>query len=259
MIEITNKIRKTVASLSQSKHRRRQGLFKAEGTKCVLDTIGHFRIKWLIATEMWVHEHPEYQIGNNIVKVSARDMEQMSDLITASEVIAVYEIPDYDLDTSALTDSLAIALDSVQDPGNLGTIMRTADWFGIRDIICSRTTVDVYSPKVIQATMGAVSRVRVHYCDLPEVLGKLRQKGVNIYGTFLEGDNVYTSRLSHSGVIVMGNEGQGISDDVRGLVSDKLFIPPYPIDADTSESLNVATATAIILSEFRRTEAYGKK
>ncbi len=259
MIEITNKIRKTVASLSQSKHRRRQGLFKAEGTKCVLDTIGHFRIKWLIATEMWVHEHPEYQIGNNIVKVSARDMEQMSDLITASEVIAVYEIPDYDLDTSALTDSLVIALDSVQDPGNLGTIMRTADWFGIRDIICSRTTVDVYSPKVIQATMGAVSRVRVHYCDLPEVLGKLRQKGVNIYGTFLEGDNVYTSRLSHSGVIVMGNEGQGISDDVRGLVSDKLFIPPYPIDADTSESLNVATATAIILSEFRRTEAYGKK
>lgn len=259
MIEITNKIRKTVASLSQSKHRRRQGLFKAEGTKCVLDTIGHFRIKWLIATEMWMHEHPEYQIGNNIVKVSARDMEQMSDLITASEVIAVYEIPDYDLDTSALTDSLVIALDSVQDPGNLGTIMRTADWFGIRDIICSRTTVDVYSPKVIQATMGAVSRVRVHYCDLPEVLGKLRQKGVNIYGTFLEGDNVYTSRLSHSGVIVMGNEGQGISDDVRGLVSDKLFIPPYPIDADTSESLNVATATAIILSEFRRTEAYGKK
>lgn len=259
MIEITNKIRKTVASLSQSKHRRRQGLFKAEGTKCVLDTIGHFRIKWLIATEMWMHEHPEYQIGNNIVKVSARDMEQMSDLITASEVIAVYEIPDYDLDTSALTDSLVIALDSVQDPGNLGTIMRTADWFGIRDIICSRTTVDVYSPKVIQATMGAVSRVRVHYCDLPEVLGNLRQKGVNIYGTFLEGDNVYTSRLSHSGVIVMGNEGQGISDDVRGLVSDKLFIPPYPIDADTSESLNVATATAIILSEFRRTEAYGKK
>lgn len=259
MIEITNKIRKTVASLSQSKHRRRQGLFKAEGTKCVLDTIGHFRIKWLIATEMWMHEHPEYQIGNNIVKVSARDMEQMSDLITASEVIAVYEIPDYDLDTSALTDSLVIALDSVQDPGNLGTIMRTADWFGIRDIICSRTTVDVYSPKVIQATMGAVSRVRIHYCDLPKVLGKLRQKGVNIYGTFLEGDNVYTSRLSHSGVIVMGNEGQGISDDVRGLVSDKLFIPPYPIDADTSESLNVATATAIILSEFRRTEAYGKK
>lgn len=259
MIEITNKIRKTVASLSQSKHRRRQGLFKAEGTKCVLDTIGHFRIKWLIATEMWMHEHPEYQTGNNIVKVSARDMEQMSDLITASEVIAVYEIPDYDLDTSSLTDSLVIALDSVQDPGNLGTIMRTADWFGIRDIICSRTTVDVYSPKVIQATMGAVSRVRVHYCDLPEVLGNLRQKGVNIYGTFLEGDNVYTSRLSHSGVIVMGNEGQGISDDVRGLVSDKLFIPPYPIDADTSESLNVATATAIILSEFRRTEAYGKK
>lgn len=259
MIEITNKIRKTVASLSQSKHRRRQGLFKAEGTKCVLDTIGHFRIKWLIATEMWMHEHPEYQIGNNIVKVSARDMEQMSDLITASEVIAVYEIPDYDLDTSALTDSLVIALDSVQDPGNLGTIMRTADWFGIRDIICSRTTVDVYSPKVVQATMGAISRVRVHYCDLLETLGFLRQQGVNIYGTFLEGDNVYTSQLSHSGVIVMGNEGQGISDDVRGLVNDKLFIPPYPIDADTSESLNVATATAIILSEFRRTETYGKK
>lgn len=259
MIEITNKIRKTVVSLSQSKHRRRQSLFKAEGTKCVLDTIGHFRIKWLIATETWMNEHSEYQRGNNIVKVSARDMEQMSDLTTASEVIAVYEIPAYDLDTYALTDSLVIALDSVQDPGNLGTIMRTADWFGIRDIICSRTTVDVYSPKVIQATMGAVSRVRVHYCDLPDVLGNLRQKGVNIYGTFLEGDNVYTSRLSHSGVIVMGNEGQGISDDVRGLVSDKLFIPPYPIDADTSESLNVATATAIILSEFRRTEAYGKK
>lgn len=259
MIEITNKIRKTVASLSMSKHRRRQGLFKAEGTKCVLDTMGHFRLKWLIATDMWLNEHCECLMRNDIVKASARDMEQMSDLVTASEVIAVYEIPDYDLDSSALTDSLVIALDSVQDPGNMGTIIRTADWFGIRDIICSRTTVDVYSPKVIQATMGAVSRVKVHYCDLPEVLGTLRQKGVNVYGTFLEGDNVYKSSLGHSGVIVMGNEGQGISDDVRGLVSDKLFIPPYPIDADTSESLNVATATAIILSEFRRTEIYGKK
>jgi TrmH family RNA methyltransferase len=143
-----------------------------------------------------------------------------------------------------------LALDRVQNPGNLGTIIRLADWFGISDIICSEDTADCFNPKVVQATMGAILRVHVHYINLAAWLKN--QHDTKIYGTFLEGENIYSAQLDKSGVIVMGNEGQGISAEVAATVSHKLLIPPYPADRSGSESLNVAVATAVICSEFRR-------
>ena len=149
--------------------------------------------------------------------------------------------------------TLVLALDGVQNPGNMGTIMRLADWFGVSDILCSRECADCYNPKVVQATMGAILRVRVHYVDdLAALLKRLNSCGMPIYGTLLDGENIYTKQLTANGVIVMGNEGRGLSDVCRATVSDSLFIPPYPIDTPTSESLNVAMATAVVLAEFRR-------
>ena len=145
-----------------------------------------------------------------------------------------------------------MVLDNLQDPGNLGTIIRLADWFGITDIVCSADSADCFNPKVIQATMGAIIRVRVHYTDLSQWLAQQKERGVNIYGTFLDGENIYKTEKGSCGVIVMGNEGQGISPQCEQSVTHRLYIPPYPADRCGSESLNVAIATAITCSEFRR-------
>jgi TrmH family RNA methyltransferase len=149
---------------------------------------------------------------------------------------------------------LCLALDDVQDPGNLGTIIRVADWFGIRHIFCSIGTTDAFSPKTIQATMGAISRVQIHYVDLYSFLHhtRIESSSTPIYGTFLEGKNIYRESLSPNGVIIMGNEGNGISSKIEEMVTNKLFIPNYPEGCATSESLNVAIATAITCAEFRR-------
>lgn len=251
-MELTNNIRKLVASLGASKHRRQEEVFKAEGTKCVLDTLPHFKVRYLIATDEWLSVHDEVSRCGAVVTASHRDLERMSDLKSASDVIAVYDIPEQILDIPSLSGRLVLALDSVQDPGNLGTIIRTADWFGVRDIICSRTTADLYNPKVVQATMGAISRIRVHYTDLEKALTEASALGMPVFGTLLDGVDIYTSELSPSGIIVMGNEGNGLSEGVRSLVDHRLLIPSYPPSEPTSESLNVAIATAICLSEFRR-------
>ncbi len=160
-------------------------------------------------------------------------------------------MPVRELNDRELKGRLSIALDGIQDPGNLGTIIRVADWMGVRHIICSRDTVDVYNPKVVQATMGAISRVKVYYADLSDVLRKLRES-MPVYGTFLDGDNIYATELTEEGIIVMGNEGKGVSEPVANLATKRLYIPSYPPGEQTSESLNVAVATAITLSEFRR-------
>lgn len=254
MIEITNNIRKLVSSLSETKHRKRSGLFKAEGTKCVLDTAEAFDSKYIFATGKWIDEYgTQLPIlsRSTLVKCSSKDLERMSGLTTPPQVIAVYHIPEFNLCPDNITQGLTLALDSIQDPGNLGTIIRTADWFGIRDILCSNTTADVYNPKVVQATMGAISRVRLHYCDLKSVISAIADS-VPIYGTFLDGENIYSSALDCKGIIVMGNEGNGVSDDVAQLIDKRLYIPSYPYGVATSESLNVGIATAITLSEFRR-------
>jgi TrmH family RNA methyltransferase len=152
-------------------------------------------------------------------------------------------------------EELVVALDGVQDPGNLGTIIRTCDWFGVHDIYCSMDTADCYNPKVVQATMGALARVRVHYINLKEWLEEVQKAGVPVYGTLLEGENMYEKGAitdKSKGVIIMGNEGNGISTEIRQLITHPIRIPSYPADADTSESLNVGIATAIVLAEFRR-------
>lgn len=249
-MEMTNALRKQIQSLNETKHRRELQMFKAEGTKCVLDTINSFKLRYLIATYDWLKKHDNLSYQPNLIQVSPKDMERMSSFSTASQVLAVYDIPQRSLDADQLKNQLSIALDCIQDPGNLGTIIRTADWFGIRTILASRDTVDMFSPKVVQATMGAISRVHVHYVDLPHQLDSLCD--IPIYGTFLNGENIYTSKLKPHGIIVMGNEGKGISTEVGERVTDRLLIPSFPPDQMTSESLNVATATAIVVAEFRR-------
>lgn len=252
-MELTNNLRKNIHSLSERKYRNRLGMFKCEGTKCVSDTLQHFELYMLACTRVWADTHPEQaeRATDKLCLLSHSDLSRLSSLSTPQDVIAVYYIPTYSFDPQTLDKSLAIMLDNVQDPGNLGTIVRTADWFGIRDIICSPTGADLFNPKVVQATMGAISRVRVHYMDLCELLGNLPDD-IPVYGTFLNGENIYSAKLSGNGIILMGNEGNGISDEAARFVTHRLTIPSHPADAPTSESLNVATATAITISEFRR-------
>jgi TrmH family RNA methyltransferase len=150
-----------------------------------------------------------------------------------------------------LREELCIVLDGVQVPGNLGTIIRLADWFGIHHIICSEDTADAFAPKVIQATMGAITRVALHYTNLTRFLSSFPQ-GIPVYGTFLEGENIYGKTLAPNGLLIMGNEGNGIRPETQAYINQKLFIPPHPAGCETSESLNVAIATAICCAEFRR-------
>ena len=177
-------------------------------------------------------------------------------LKTPQEVLAVFEQPHYEFDTNVTDQSLCLALDDVQDPGNLGTIIRIADWFGIEHIFCSSGTADVYNPKTIQATMGAIVRVKLHYCNLPDFLKSASQKNTPIFGTFLDGENIYTQELPANGIIIMGNEGNGISKQIAEMVTHRILIPNYPQGCETSESLNVAVATAIVCAEFRRRTAW---
>ena len=250
MIELTNNLRKMVASLGNARSRREEKCFIAEGTKCVCDTWNAFKCRYLFATSAWVDAHAHELPGAQPIVVKRVDMERMSQLSTPSQVLAVYELPEVIFDEASLSSNLVIALDRVQDPGNLGTIMRIADWFGITDIVCSPDTVDVYNPKVVQATMGAISRVKVHYLDLVDLIK--RNPDVPVYGTFLDGRNIYETSLTPHGIVVMGNEGQGISNEVGDLIKRRLFIPSYPQERPTSESLNVGMATAITIAEFRR-------
>lgn len=249
METITNNVCKFVASLDERKYRRREGAFKAEGTKCVLDTIDHFSLRRLYATAEWLKAHPRLSARREAIQVSRADLRKMSSFTTPSEVIAVYDIPDRPFSCGAASDNLVLALDTIQDPGNLGTIIRVADWYGITTIICSRETADCYSPKVIQATMGSISRVSLHYGDLPSMIREMGSS--NIYGTFLDGDDIDSVTLSPSGVIVIGNEGNGISSPVASIVTQRLTIPSFPPDRPTGESLNAAIATAITISKFR--------
>lgn len=236
---------KWVRSLQQKKVRDELGLFVAEGEKCVSELQRTFALQLLVTPD----------------NATPAEIAQMSSLRTPQGVIGVFRKPTYTSDIHKVTDDpsegkgLLLALDGVQDPGNLGTIIRTCDWFGIHDLYCSRDTADCFNPKVVQATMGALARVRVHYTDLVPALQLLRRANTPVYGTLLNGHSLYADHAipdpAH-GIIVMGNEGNGLSPEVRALVTHPLLIPPYPMGADTSESLNVSIATAIVLAEFRR-------
>ena len=243
-----NKI-KYIHSLELKKNRKEEHAFVAEGHKLVGDLLGHFPCKLLVATHAWLERNPGMK-ADEIIEVTQEELTRASLQKAPQEVLAVFEQPTYEMDASVVSQNLCLALDDVQDPGNLGTIIRLADWFGIEHIFCSQGTVDVYNPKTIQATMGALARVKLHYCHLPSFIASL--KDTPVYGTFLDGENMYGKNLSEHGLIVMGNEGNGISDEVGKLVNERLYIPNYPPQRDTSESLNVAIATSVICAEFRR-------
>lgn len=243
-----NKI-KYIHSLELKKHRREEQVFLAEGQKLVGDLLGHFPCKLLVATASWLQQYGRPE-AEEVIEVTQEELAKASLQKTPQGVLAVFEQPSVTYHPSILKDSLCLALDDVQDPGNLGTIIRLADWFGIEHVFCSLGTADVYHPKTVQATMGALARVKVHYCDLPSFIRSL--ENVPVYGTFLDGDNMYTRPLSANGLIVMGNEGKGVSPEVGSLIRERLYIPNYPMERATSESLNVAVATAIVCAEFRR-------
>ncbi len=247
-----NKI-KYFNSLNLKKNRDNEQVFIAEGVKLVNDLLPYFKAKYIVATAEWLLVNSP--VADEIIEIESLDeMKKITLLSTPSPVFVVFCRPQYsfDLNELLLKKELILALDAVQDPGNLGTIIRIADWFGIKNIICSNGTVDIYNTKTIQSTMGALARVRVHYVDLKNVLRDCCMKKYPIYGTFLDGSSIYSADLTQCGIIVMGNEGNGISEEIKEMISDKLLIPSYPVDEPTSESLNVAVATAIVCSEFRR-------
>jgi TrmH family RNA methyltransferase len=249
---------KQVRSLQMKKFRDELGLFVAEGDKCVEELQKGFGLLSL------------YREGGNATHT---EIAQMSGLQTPQGTIGVFRKRPEDTALPA-GEGLVLALDGVQNPGNLGTIIRTCDWFGVHDIVCSRDTADCYNPKVVQATMGALVRVRVHYADLPAWLEELRVKNneSKIYGTLLDGKDMYevlqsegrsgskaviqqSGHTAQRSVIIMGNEGNGISEEVRRYITHPIRIPSYPEDAETSESLNVSIATAIVLAEMRRVDS----
>ena len=256
MLSVSKNIIKQIRSLELRKFRRQEGEFVAEGNKLVQDNLQVMKCHRLVATPDWWSAHPEAEAwAEECYTITPQEMERLSLMQSPQEVLGTFRLPQYELTPTLarqLKDELVVALDEVQDPGNLGTIIRLCDWFGVRTIVCSPNTADCFAPKVVQATMGAIARVKVIYTDLPAFLQQMRKAEVPVYGTFLEGDNIYRSQLTPTGIIVMGNEGRGISAEVRAMVSHKLFIPPYPANAQTSESLNVGIATAVCVSEFRR-------
>ena len=248
MAGISNNDIKRVKSLQQKKVRDESGLFIVEGEKMVQEAVDSpFAVE---------HIYYKDEIGEEAMK-------RISALANPSPALAVVRKPsDAYVDDLLALDSvldeggLYLALDTIRDPGNLGTILRIADWFGSKAVFATRDTVDLFNPKVVQATMGAIFRVKMHYVDLPALSQKILDKGGKVYGTFLDGKNLYERPLDNGAanpsVIVIGNESEGISDTMSKLVSDRLYIPPYPADQPGSESLNAAIATAITVAEFRR-------
>lgn len=254
LLPLTKNIIKSIRQLEMRKHRKAERLFLVEGSKSVCDILTSLRCHRLIATPEWLQTHPEAETcAEECFCVTRSEMERVSLLTTPQEVVATFHTPTHTFDPDRLRSSLTLALDDVQDPGNVGTIIRLCDWFGIREIVCSSGTADCYSPKAVQASMGAIGRVRVHHMEIRPFVTVMKGLGVPVYGTFLSGDNIYRSDLPTDGaVIVMGNEGNGISPAVESEVTHRLTIPSFATADGGSESLNVSIAAAITVSEFRR-------
>ncbi len=231
---------KLITSLQQKKYRDKTGLFVAEGPKVINEFLtAGLQLHSLFSTEKTISSSKDH------FQVTETELQKLSFLKTANTSLAVFEIPEQ---KTVKNEGLIVALDAVRDPGNLGTIIRLCDWFGVTQLVCSKDTADCYNPKVVQATMGSIARVQVGYVSLSEFL---RNTPLPVYGACMQGSNVYSNRLPKEAVVVMGNEASGISDEVLALIHERITIPQFGEQHDT-ESLNVATATAILLSEFRR-------
>jgi len=233
---------KLITGLQQKKYRHANEMFFAEGVKVIGELLASdFELDHLYETENLFTEVPVSKKTN----IGESDLKKISALSTANNCLAVFKIPKQ---KKLVEAGLILALDDIRDPGNLGTILRLCDWFGIEQLVCSHETVDLYNPKVVQATMGSISRVAVHYTDLENFL---KQTQLPVFGTFMDGKNIYKQKLPDAGIIVMGNEANGISEKIEKTATERLSIPRFG-NLKQTESLNVATATAIILSEFRR-------
>lgn len=250
--------RKAIRSLSSPKGRKEEGAFITERTKNVLELLeGPFALRCVVATNAWFEEHRNLRLPEEkCIVATTADLERITTLSTPPDVVGVFALPSPDDHEKLTPDKLYIALDDIQDPGNLGTVLRIADWFGVDTVIASKTTVDVFNPKCIIASMGSICRVKVRYCNLEEELARAAENGFQLWGTFLDGESIYSlpESTEMKGIIVMGNEGRGISANVGRLVGKRISIPSFPPGHAGAESLNVAMATAITLAEFRRRE-----
>ena len=229
-------------------------MFIAEGNKLVNEIISSgLKIHFLIYTNKWKSNFEVTDSIKEIIETDEAGIKKISQLKTPPDVIAVAQFPKYSFSISEISSQLSLVLDDIQDPGNLGTIIRLANWFGIENIICSANTVDMFNPKVVQASMGALLRVKLHYLDLVNFFKDIQSNNdIPIYGTYMNGENIYKSQLSDKGLIVMGNEGNGISSDMESFITYRISIPNFATGQQETESLNVAVATGIILSEFKR-------
>ncbi len=231
---------KLITRLKQKKYRHQYGFFVVEGIKTIKELLqSDFELYELYTTETFnIHDKDE-------VLISVNDLKRISFLTTPNQALAIFRIPE---PKPVKNNALIVALDAVRDPGNLGTIIRLCDWFGINNLLCSKETVDCFNPKVVQATMGSITRVNVSYVDLKCFL---KETKLPLFGAFMQGKNVYKTNLPNKGILIMGNEANGISVEIETLITEKISIPQFG-DEQKTESLNVATATAILLSEFKR-------
>ncbi len=232
---------KTITSLHQKKYRKLTGLFVAEGKKVIEEFLNsNFELDTLFTTDTDL-----FASDRKITLISEPELKKISFLKTPNTSLALFKVKEV---STIATEGLIVTLDDVRDPGNLGTIIRLCDWFGVKHLVCSQATVDCYNPKVIQATMGSLTRVNVVYTDLKKYLS---ETNLPIYGAFMDGSNVYKTNLPATGILVMGNEANGVSEEISNLITEKISIPRFG-EIQQTESLNVAMATGILLSEFRR-------
>jgi len=244
---------KLIKSLKLGKFRKEHGLFVAEGSVNVLDFIhGGLKTAEILGTEKWIEKHKSLIRGIPTIVVTEKELKKITNLKNPSEVLGLFHIPENEPPDLQTYSDLVIMLDDIRDPGNLGTIIRTADWFGIRYVLCSEKTVDVYNPKVVQASMGSLGRVKVYYCDLEKTI-KSKPDFVKVFAAVLNGTDIVEIPKPHRGIIMIGNESRGISDKLLPLVDEKITIPNLKMpDNASAESLNASIAAAIICYEFRR-------
>ncbi|OFX79023.1 MAG: hypothetical protein A2X12_05885 [Bacteroidetes bacterium GWE2_29_8] len=246
---------KLIRSLDNKKSRKEFGLFVVEGEKIVKELIdnNNYNIQELYALPEWILQNEKLINDRNLIvfDVNSQTLTKISNLNSPNKVLALVNQQSKQIDLKLLVDKITLMLDDINDPGNLGTIIRIADWFGIENIICSKDTVDFYNPKVIQATMGSFARINVYYTDLMNFI-KQNNSFFNLYGSFIEGENIYKTELKENSIIIMGNESRGISEVLKPYIANKINIPLYNSNTSHAESLNVAIATGIICAEFRR-------
>lgn len=258
-MSISKNQKRKLVQLADKKHREREKLFVAEGEKIAKELLRHHNEGRLLIQQIFAH--PDWFLRNKsilpkkgieLIESEPELLRKASSLSTPPGVILTVRMPEQAEPNELPEKDIVMAFEAIRDPGNLGTIIRTADWFGVRQIYCSPDSVDRYNPKCIQSSMGAIARVEVIYTELADLLQKASKKGIPVYGTRLDGEDMYAMEKTANGIIVFGNESRGLSPEIRKLLSRNIRIPEYPRGELSTESLNIASSAAIILAEWRR-------